>query len=103
MFDVSIINPKPVMYVAAAGLTPIFPVIEVVPVVEIPVFAKIAKFPAVPRTLLGNVFADTLEICMIPNNAMKQKKVKSTLNRVLVFFFILITTLYLVFLLPSAR
>jgi hypothetical protein len=40
---------------------------------------------------------------MIPNNAMKQKKVKSTLNRVLVFFFILITTLYLVFLLPSAR
>jgi hypothetical protein len=37
------------MYVAAAGLTPISPVIEVVPVVEIPVFARITKFPAVPR------------------------------------------------------
>ncbi len=94
MFDVSAINPKPVMYVAAAGLTPIFPVIEVVPVVEIPVFVKIAKFPAVPRTLAGTVFADTLEICMIPNNAMKQKRVKITLNRVIFFFFIQITTLY---------
>jgi hypothetical protein len=82
------------MYVAAAGLTPIFPVIEVVPVVEIPVFVKIAKFPAVPRTLAGTVFADTLEICMIPNNAMKQKRVKITLNRVIFFFFIQITTLY---------
>lgn len=37
------------MYVAAAGLSPISPVIEVVPVVEIPVFARIAKSPAVPR------------------------------------------------------
>jgi hypothetical protein len=44
-----IINPNPVMYVAAAGLTPISPVIEVVPVVEIPVFARITKLPAVPR------------------------------------------------------
>jgi hypothetical protein len=37
------------MYVAAAGLSPISPVIEVVPVVEIPVFARITKLPAVPR------------------------------------------------------
>jgi hypothetical protein len=37
------------MYVAAAGLTPISPVIWVVPVVEIPVFARIAKLAAVPR------------------------------------------------------
>ena len=45
----SIINPNPVMYVAAAGLSPTSPVIEVVPVVEIPVFARITKLPAVPR------------------------------------------------------
>jgi len=34
---------------AAIGLTPIFPIIEVVPVVEIPAFDKITKLPAVPR------------------------------------------------------
>jgi hypothetical protein len=37
------------MYVAAAGLIPISPVIAVAPVVEIPVFAIIAKSAAVPR------------------------------------------------------
>jgi len=37
------------MYVLSAGLTPIFPVIEVVPVVEIPDFDRITKLPAVPR------------------------------------------------------
>ena len=35
------------MKLAAAGLTPISPVIEVVPVVEIPVFARITKLPGV--------------------------------------------------------
>jgi hypothetical protein len=35
------------MKLAAAGLTPISPVIEVVPVVEIPVFARITKSPGV--------------------------------------------------------
>ena len=33
----------------SAGLTPIFPTIEVVPVVEIPDFDRITKLPAVPR------------------------------------------------------
>ena len=37
------------MKVAAAGLTPISPTIEVVPVVEIPDFARIAKLAADPR------------------------------------------------------
>jgi hypothetical protein len=37
------------MKVAAAGLTPISPTIEVVPVVEIPDFDRIAKFAADPR------------------------------------------------------
>ena len=38
------------MYVAAAGLSPISPVMWVVPVVEIPDFARITKFPAIPRS-----------------------------------------------------
>jgi hypothetical protein len=43
------------MYVAAAGLIPILPTIDVVPVVETPVFAKITKLPAVPRfTVAGD-------------------------------------------------
>jgi hypothetical protein len=37
------------MAVAAIGLTPISPTIEVVPVVEIPDFARIAKLAADPR------------------------------------------------------
>jgi hypothetical protein len=37
------------MAVAAIGLTPMFPVIEVDPVVEIPDFARTAKLPADPR------------------------------------------------------
>src|SRR4030066_385551 len=37
------------MKVAAAGLIPISPTIEVVPVVEIPDFARTAKLPADPR------------------------------------------------------
>jgi hypothetical protein len=46
------INEKPVMAVAAAGLTPIFPVIEVTPMVEIPVFDKTEKSPAVLRSTI---------------------------------------------------
>lgn len=41
------------MYVGAAGLTPMSPTIEVVPVVEIPVFANMVKLPAVPRFTAG--------------------------------------------------
>jgi hypothetical protein len=50
VFDLSIVNPNPVMALAAAGLTPISPVTWVDPVVEIPVFARITKLPAVPRS-----------------------------------------------------
>jgi hypothetical protein len=46
----SIVNPNPVIAVAAIGLTPISPTIEVVPVVEIPDFARITKLPADPRS-----------------------------------------------------
>jgi hypothetical protein len=35
-------NPNPVMELAGSGLTAIFPVTKVVPVVEIPVFVRIA-------------------------------------------------------------
>jgi hypothetical protein len=38
----SAINENPVMYVAATGLTPIFPVTAEVDAVEIPLFARIA-------------------------------------------------------------
>src|SRR5450759_3148553 len=49
VFVASITNPNPVMKLAAAGLTPISPVIAVVPVVETDVFARITKSPAVLR------------------------------------------------------
>jgi hypothetical protein len=49
------IKPKPVMKVAAAGLMPISPTTEVVPVVEIPDFARIAKLPADPRGTVAKV------------------------------------------------
>jgi hypothetical protein len=56
------INEKPVMAVAVAGLTPILPVMEVTPVVEIPVFDRMLKSPDVPRfTIPGPV----------PNGAVK--------------------------------
>ncbi|MDZ7625912.1 MAG: hypothetical protein U5J96_18810 [Ignavibacteriaceae bacterium] len=38
------------MAVAAAGLIPKSPTIAVVPVVEIPVFARTTKLPAVPKS-----------------------------------------------------
>jgi hypothetical protein len=38
------------MAVLAIGLTPIFPTIAVVPVVDIPAFERIAKLPAFPRS-----------------------------------------------------
>ena len=40
-FEGSRINPKPVIAVAEIGLTPISPTIAVVPVDEMPVFARI--------------------------------------------------------------
>ncbi|MOA50552.1 hypothetical protein D3C78_1735810 [compost metagenome] len=43
------INPKPVIAVAAAGLTPMLPVTEVTPVVDIPDFVNMEKSPAPPR------------------------------------------------------
>ncbi len=49
----SMMSPNPVMDVASMGLTPIFPVIDVVPVVEIPDFARMTKLPAVPRLTAG--------------------------------------------------
>ncbi len=47
--DESSISPNPVMAVLAIGLTPMFPTIEVAPVLEIPDFDRITKLPAVPR------------------------------------------------------
>ena len=47
--SVFIIKPKPVIAVPAIGLTPILPVMEVTPVVEMPVSDKIVKSAAVLR------------------------------------------------------
>ncbi len=47
-FVESATNPNPVMAVVVIGLTPIFPVILVPGVVEIPASERIAKLPAVP-------------------------------------------------------
>jgi hypothetical protein len=53
-FEASIVNPNPVIAVAATGLTPILPSMPVVPVVEIPAFARITKSAAAPRfTIAG--------------------------------------------------
>src|SRR4051795_9187334 len=45
----SAVNEKPVMKVAAAGLTPTFPVTAEVGTVEIALFARMAYPPAMPR------------------------------------------------------
>jgi hypothetical protein len=57
-FEASMINPNPVIAVAAIGLTPILPVMAVVPVVEIPDFARITKSAAALRfTAAGPLMA----------------------------------------------
>lgn len=50
VFEESIVSENPVMKDAAAGLTPISPVIAEVGTVEMADFASTAKFPAVPRS-----------------------------------------------------
>ena len=47
-YPVCFVCENPVRYDSAAGLTPIFPVITEAGTVEIPVFDRIAKLPAVP-------------------------------------------------------
>jgi hypothetical protein len=46
------------MAVPAIGLTPIFPVILVTPVVDIPAFDRIMKLPAVPRLTVAGPAAN---------------------------------------------
>jgi hypothetical protein len=68
--DASNFKANPVMAVALIGLTPIFPVILVVPVVEIPDFDRITKLPAVPRFTGVNVAAVVeaeLKVAIPPN------------------------------------
>jgi hypothetical protein len=69
------VRANPVIAVAKIGLTPIFPLIFDVPVVEIPVFARIAKLHAVPRSKVegvgapitpGIVTADKRQINIMP-------------------------------------
>ena len=55
----SAIKPKPVMKLAAAGLTPMSPTMDVVPVVEIPVLAKATKLAAVPKLTAAGPFMAT--------------------------------------------
>ena len=69
-------NPNPVMAVAAIGLTPMFPTIEVVPVVVIPDLDRITKFAAFPRyTRVGPrcviaAYAGVEPICSVPSIAI---------------------------------
>lgn len=63
VFVASATNPNPVIKLAAAGLTPMSPTMAVVPVVEMPVFAKATKFPADPRpTGTRPAAADTIRV-----------------------------------------
>ena len=54
----SAIRPKPVMELAATGLTPMSPTMDVVPVVEIPVLANTTKLAALPKFTAKGPWAD---------------------------------------------
>jgi hypothetical protein len=62
--DESISKPKPVMAVAAMGETPMSPVIVELGTVEIPLFARMVKLQADPRSIgegpLGPLLGDEL-------------------------------------------
>src|SRR4051812_26891681 len=57
--------PNPVRKVSAAGLTPTWPTMEVVPVVETPVLARITKDAAVPRSIAPGA----VELLLVANAA----------------------------------
>ena len=88
MFEESIINPKPVIPVAAIGLTPISPVIEVDPVVEIPDFVRITKLPADPRFTVAGPAANVAFGPTRPNINAKPNTVTETLLNFLIIVFI---------------
>lgn len=79
----SMVNPNPVIAVLPIGLTPIFPVIEVAPVVEIPDFVKITKLPAEPRLTGVCGVKPTAKLKATQNNATKQKRAMNTFTIVL--------------------
>jgi hypothetical protein len=64
------INPNPVIPLAAIGLVPMFPVIDVVPVVDIPDFARIAKLLAESKFTAAGPAA-TAENCLARPNTHK--------------------------------
>ena len=68
------IKEKPVMKVEPAGLTPMFPVIEDLGTLEMPVLASITK-PAAESRLTGAGDVALADICKQVNN-LKKKLVK---------------------------
>jgi hypothetical protein len=74
------------MYVAAAGLSPRSPVMEVAPVVEIPVFARMTKLPDPPRLTIAGPAAN--RAC--PDGASTNKTATIVLHDFLLNFFIFI-------------
>jgi hypothetical protein len=79
------VNAKfPVIYVAWAGLTPISPTIAVVPVLEIPVFARITKLPAVPRFTAAGPAANVVIDPLKPNINTKANTTIETLFNIFI-------------------
>ena len=74
LFDESAISPNPVIDVEVDGLTPRSPIIEVVPVVEIPDFANMTKFSAVPKSTEDCARASPAERIITNENSVNIKK-----------------------------
>ena len=97
VFVTFMINPNPVIDVAAIGLTPISPVMWVVPVVEIPVLAIKTKSPDVPRFTVPCTGRETaaigrlnVTIIIVPKKRTRVLKIRV----VIVFLFFIIPLMY---------
>jgi hypothetical protein len=83
------VNAKPVMAVAAIGLTPISPVIEVAPVVEIPAFDRITKLPADPRLTASGPAANVIMGPDKTNTGQIISVIDKNLLRFFIFYFLI--------------
>ncbi|MCX6685511.1 MAG: hypothetical protein NTV10_02485 [Methanoregula sp.] len=93
------ISPNPVIDVAAIGLTPIFPVISVVPVVVIPVFVRITKLPAFPRSTVEAPITPGIIAAVIRQINAKLK----TMEKIVPPLFFILVIFYLLDGYPSCR
>jgi hypothetical protein len=79
--DGSLINPNPVIELAVFGLIPTSPVMWVVPVAVIAVFARITKCPAYLPRLTGAGFDALADVVAGSINA-----IDTTIKLVIIFF-----------------